>query len=108
MSADLRMFKYPLVNLDDAVFDDTIVIEACPDLGTAHVGVQDGCLTLWCLIDDSVLEVKRQFYIAATGEKVPGNGLHLGTVQHRQCVWHLFELFEVAAVGNMSKTEESQ
>lgn len=96
MKRDLRMFKYPLFDMQHAVLDDIIEISMPltfrrPGSGT-YIGMQDGVVTLWTLIDVNGAREKRRFYIAGTGQALPPESCYLGTVFDRQFVWHIFEL----------------
>jgi hypothetical protein len=93
----LRMLKYPLFDLKQPVLDDTVVVSAPPWLGSQHVAMQGGVLTLWVLVDDEAEAVDRTFTFVGTGHKVSRNVAYMGSVMDRIFVWHLFEVFPEAA-----------
>jgi hypothetical protein len=92
---DLRMLKYPLFDMGLAAFDDTVSVAAYPSSGVNFIGMQDGIVTLWSLVDaEAKSKIERRFHIAGTGHPLPaGPQLYLGTVFERRFVWHIFELF---------------
>lgn len=92
--ADLRMYKYPLFDVNGTVFDDTVTLKLPPSTGIQHVGMQNGVVTLWCLVDAEARSIERRFHIAGTGHVLPKAPCYLGTVFDRVFVWHIFELFE--------------
>lgn len=93
MRRELRMFKYPLFDTQQAAFTDTVEFRMPPSLGVQHVGMQNGVVTLWCLADVNAQRVTRHFHLAGTGQITPPEPCYLGTVFDRQFVWHVFELF---------------
>ena len=56
------------------------------------VQMQFGTPVMWALVDPREGEVDRPIYIVGTGHEMPEYaGRHLGTVQMRDFVWHVFE-----------------
>lgn len=100
MKRELRMFKYPLFDTQQAAFTDTIELRAPRSLGIQHVAMQDGVVTLWALVDVDSPRTTRRFHLAGTGHVIPSGKeaspepYYLGTVFDRQFVWHIFELFQ--------------
>jgi hypothetical protein len=92
--SDRRMFKYPLFRVQQPVFDDRITILAPPSLGIEHIGMQNGVVTMWTLVECDAREIERTFVIAGTGHSLEPVGNYLGTVFDRQFVWHIFEVFK--------------
>lgn len=90
--SSLRMLKYPLFRVNDAVFDEIVEVMAPPSTGVAHIAMQNGVVTLWALVNMEHMPVKRRFHIVGTGHEAPC-GHYLGTVHERVFVWHVFELF---------------
>ena len=93
VKTDRRMLKFPLFHVLEPVFDDVVTLHAQPNLGIAHVGMQDGFVTLWALCDIYQPKTLRRFRLVATGQVMEPVGHYLGTVQERSYVWHVFEVF---------------
>ncbi len=59
-----------------------------------HVGYQMDNLCLWALVNpNAFLKDLRIIKIFGTGREAPGaeQGNYIGTVQHNDFVWHIFE-----------------
>ena len=98
--AELRMYKYPLFPVEvEPVFDDTKTVEMPPSTGIQHIGMQDGWVVLWALVDRDAAPVRRTFHIAGTGHVLPRNPCYLGTTFERRFVWHIFETFPESVRG---------
>lgn len=93
---DLRMYKYPLFAVGGAVFDDTVRVNMPPSTGIQFVGMQNGVVMLWGLVDANAPLIERVFHIAGTGHVLPRDPCYLGSVFDRQFVWHIFETFRGA------------
>ena len=61
-----------------------------------RVGMQDGALHLWALVDPYRPVTRRTFRIAGTGHPVRATDPYIGTVHDRVFVWHVFEALEPA------------
>lgn len=59
------------------------------------VGMQDGMIVVWALVETDAAEVTRRFVIVGTGQEiaVPA-GASIGTVCDRSYVWHVFHAQE--------------
>ena len=56
------------------------------------VGVQDGRVCLWAMVDPTTPLMSRVFYVCGTGGPVNvGDARFIGTVQMDFFVWHIFE-----------------
>lgn len=57
-----------------------------------HFGMQNGAPTLWCECDPAAPVEDRRFVVAGTGYPLPEKGLHIGSCQDGEFVWHAYEL----------------
>lgn len=96
---DRQMLKFPLFRIQEPCCDEFVAIHAQPSLCIAHVGMQDGVVTLWALCDLYQPKSLRTFRIVRTGQAMEPVGHYLGTVLERSYVWHIFEVFEGAERG---------
>ena len=56
------------------------------------VGVQEGRLRLWAMVETTAPVMERVFYVCGTGNPVNiGSARFIGTVQMDFFVWHIFE-----------------
>jgi len=61
------------------------------------VQMQDNALTVWALVNDRAKVLPRTFLVTGTGHEGEFDNMrHVGTVQLRGFVWHVFE--EVVAL----------
>ena len=59
----------------------------------------DGIVYVWALVESDSAIVRRRMYIVGTGHAAPPevrSARHVGTVQDRCFVWHIFDGGEVA------------
>lgn len=57
-----------------------------------HFGIQDEQPTLWAEHHEEQPEREYHFKLIGTGHSVEGRCFHIGTVQHRGFVWHLYQM----------------
>ncbi|MEL6716318.1 MAG: hypothetical protein AAFP86_21235 [Planctomycetota bacterium] len=67
------------------------------DAAVVHVGMQEGTLCLWALVDPAKLNTGdyRHFTVRGTGHGVSPGLVHCGTAIAAPIVWHVFEVIEV-------------
>lgn len=72
---------------------DSIEIEMPIHSDILSVQVQHGVPTMWAKVDTSLQMVRRVFVVFGTGQEINSvfDYRHIGTIQHRGCVWHIFE-----------------
>lgn len=58
-----------------------------------HVGMQDGKITLWAIVNPNDVTLPRCYRIVGTGNPFPDadKWAHIGTVFDGPFVWHVFE-----------------
>lgn len=91
-----RIWKYPLRTTDRQE------VEMPAGASILHVGVQDGTVCLWAMVEPPTVpggsDEERTIWIVGTGNPVPDEVLlhsnHLGTVQQGPFVWHVYEQWE--------------
>lgn len=65
---------------------------SAPRLGKAvFFGIQNGVYCVWAKVQPGEPDRERQFQIVGTGDEIPLNWRHVGTVQNGDYVWHLFQ-----------------
>lgn len=71
--------------------EDKVLIQTHRVVRWLDVQMQHDLITLWAVVDpDSEIE-PREIYIRGTGHPMLGiEGRHLGSVQDRAFIWHLF------------------
>lgn len=80
--------KFPL-----AMHFDAQTVELPVSAKVIHVGSQNNEVVMWVVLDPKSKKVKRKFVIYATGQTMVEPSLkHVGTVQVRAFVWHVFEI----------------
>jgi hypothetical protein len=74
-------------------FADEQVIEMPVGATVAHVGMQDGYLCLWMIVDPSQAKRGRHLYVRGTGHPLEDTLTYLGSAveEDRPLVWHVFE-----------------
>lgn len=82
------IFKYPLRLSGGEQLVRTMPADAFP----LHFAMQGDTPTVWCLVDPENAQIDRYFTVVGTGHPIPNGSSYLGTCQHGQFVWHLFEL----------------
>jgi hypothetical protein len=88
--SEQRIYKYPLEVTDR---QEVHLPEGAMIL---HVGVQNGVVCLWALVDPDAWNEHRTFWIVGTGNPMPPTfgeigWIHHGTVQQGLFVWHVWE-----------------
>jgi len=59
------------------------------------VEVQRGYLCIWAESEIGTKDlVNAKFIIAETGDSIPNNTKHIGTIHHTGWVWHLYEIIK--------------
>lgn len=85
-----EIWKFPLR------ITDSQIIAMPPEAVLLHLGMQGDTPTLWARVNPAYKPQGRTFFMAATGEELPGNvardGRYIGTVQTGPFVWHYFDL----------------
>lgn len=91
------IYKYPLVDLEQAGHTNRIQLEMSPRR-IVHMDIQDGVICLWAEVlmrKGTCISkpVQREFIVAGTGEEFGKTYEYIGTVQHaaRGYVWHILE-----------------
>lgn len=80
------IFKYPM-QLDDRSL-------ALPRGAVIRrFAMQHGVPTVWAEVDSNAPTVTRRVQIFGTGHPLPEGAVYLGSCDHGQFVWHLFETF---------------
>jgi len=86
-----QIFKYPLAIVGEQV----LLLPKGAEI--LHIGVQNGELYLWAMVDEQEESEIRRFSIIGTGHSIPErvskNLYHIGTVfmSGGSLVWHVFE-----------------
>ena len=87
-----RIYKYPLE------VTDRQEVRLPEGAMIVHVGVQNGFVCLWALVDPDAWNENRTFWVIGTGNPMPpgfgadGIGfIHLGTVEWGAFMWHVWE-----------------
>lgn len=78
--------KFPMAVVDGP---QDIVTHGVPKV--VHVGMQADQVTLWAEVDTSQEKVSTAFLVTGTGEEIPLDFRHQGTIQHRGFVWHIYQ-----------------
>lgn len=80
------VWKFPL-----KITDEVQTISLPRNYWTGHVGAQGSQLCLWIQVDPSLEREDIKFRVFGTGQAIPDNYYHVGTVQMEPFVWHLYE-----------------
>ena len=56
-----------------------------------HVGVQNHGVMLWAEVDSEAYTKLKYFYLRGTGDQIPEDVKHIGSVQDEDYIWHLYE-----------------
>lgn len=91
------VFKFELPILTDVDDNDQVHVKMPRGANVLHVGVQEGGVFVWAIVDRDEEFTERHFGIIGTGNRIdhvekPGN-IYVGTVHHGPFVWHVFEVF---------------
>ena len=62
------------------------------DAAILHVDDQAGVITLWAQVDPHAPLVTRRFAVFGTGDDLPQDAVHRGTLLQHPYVWHIYEL----------------
>lgn len=57
-----------------------------------HFGEQGGQLFIWMEVVETLPLTYNNYWLAFTGDAVPGEAAHVGTVQVGALVWHLYRV----------------
>ena len=89
----MKIWKYQIGT--KIVTDNTVQVDMPKGAEIICVQAQREIPCVWALVDPEAQLETRYFYIAATGDDVPGGGRYVGTVfQHDGAyVWHIFEVW---------------
>jgi hypothetical protein len=80
------IYKYDVPMLD------TVTMMMPVGAEVLSVGVQDGRIYLWAVVETTAPAMSRVFYVCGTGNPLNvGNARFIGTVQMDYFVWHVFE-----------------
>ncbi len=80
------IWKFPLILIEYNRIEMPVFAEIL------SVGVQNGTVCLWAIVEPDATKEERDFVICVTGNPVPANIMKfIGTVQMKRFVWHVFE-----------------
>ena len=88
MENQKKIFKYPL----EPSPASTQPLDLPAGAEVLHVGEQYMGIQLWAKVDPNAEPETRFFRIYGTGQTLPDDAVHLGTVQMNPFIWHVFEL----------------
>jgi len=80
----------PVVHKVHIPVQDEVNIVMPADAKVVMVGDQDDLIAVWFEHDNGPLTT-RTIYIHGTGHPIPAGRKHIGSVQQRVYVWHLYE-----------------
>ena len=89
---EFRMFKYPLFDMREMGREDSVTVTMSVLPKIAHLAMQGGWVTLWCVNDSDMPPVSVNFLVVGTGMLIPRDAAYIGTVMDRGFVWHVFEV----------------
>jgi hypothetical protein len=89
---EFQMLKYPLFDMFDARRPDRVTVTMSAIPGTAHLGMQEGVITLWAASERNQVPKPVNFLVVGTGYVVHEGCGYIGTVMDRGFVWHVFEV----------------
>ena len=81
------VWKYPLP------FNDSEEVALPKGARPLRVGMQQGDLMLWALVDTDADMEPRYFGVRGTGHEVAPGAAYIGSTEDGPFVWHVFELF---------------
>ena len=81
-----KIYKYPLY------LSAGIQYVSMPEgAEIVHFSMQGDQPCMWARVNPLAIMIQREFWILGTGQDISGNSKHIGTTQHGDFVWHLFE-----------------
>lgn len=82
-----RIFKYQVE--EKPGIDQVVQMPNCHNI--LDLQIQDGRITFWAEVDDSMVLEDCTFKLYGTGDAIEGAPIYIGTIQIGSYVWHLYE-----------------